>query len=93
MLNIPSVESPFFEEHFPTEGTNPELLHVARSLHEEGFAVVDFPDDSFAARVEEIIGNLGDRFDWDDRGMHLTPETPTYSMRGCGGLPADAGGV
>ena len=27
------------------------------------------------------------------RGMHLTPETPTYSMRGCGGLPADAGGV
>ena len=28
-----------------------------------------------------------------DRGMHLTPETPTYSMRGCGGLPADAGGV
>ena len=28
-----------------------------------------------------------------DRGMHFTPETPTYSMRGCGGLPADAGGV
>ena len=28
-----------------------------------------------------------------NRGMHLTPETPTYSMRGCGGLPADAGGV
>ena len=27
------------------------------------------------------------------RCMHLTPETPTYSMRGCGGLPADAGGV
>ena len=29
----------------------------------------------------------------DRRGMHLTPETPIYSMRGCGGLPADAGGV
>ena len=28
-----------------------------------------------------------------ESGMHLTPETPTYSMRGCGGLPADAGGV
>ena len=27
------------------------------------------------------------------RGMHFTPETPIYSMRGCGGLPADAGGV
>ena len=37
------------------------------------------------------------KIDWipyyADRGMHLTPETPTYSMRGCGGLPADAGGV
>ena len=32
------------------------------------------------------------RVKWN-RGMHLTPETPTYSMRGCGGLPADAGGV
>ena len=31
--------------------------------------------------------------DFINLGMHLTPETPTYSMRGCGGLPADAGGV
>ena len=31
--------------------------------------------------------------EYPDQGMHLTPETPTYSMRGCGGLPADAGGV
>ena len=28
-----------------------------------------------------------------DRGMHLTPEAPTYSMRAHGGLPAYAGGV
>ena len=27
------------------------------------------------------------------RGMHLTPEAPTYSMRAHGGLPAYAGGV
>ena len=28
-----------------------------------------------------------------NRGMHLTPEAPTYSMRAHGGLPAYAGGV
>ena len=66
VLNIPPVESPFFEEHFPAERTDPELWRVARSLHEEGFAIIDFPDDRFAARVEEILANLGDRFDWDD---------------------------
>ena len=31
--------------------------------------------------------------EFDDRGMHLTPEAPTYSMRAHGGLPAYAGGV
>ena len=66
MLKIPPIESPFFEEHFPAERTDPELLRVARSLHAEGLAVVDFPDDRLAAPAEEIIGNLGDRFDWDD---------------------------
>ena len=33
---------------------------------EVGFATIDFPDDRFAARVEEIMANLADRFDWDD---------------------------
>ena len=65
MLNIPHVESPFFEEHFPAAGTDPELLRVARSLHEEGFAVLDFPDERFERRVEEILANLSDRFDWE----------------------------
>ena len=31
--------------------------------------------------------------EFGDRGMHLTPEAPTYSMRAHGGLPAYAGGV
>ena len=65
LLNIPHVESPFFEEHFPAAGTDPELLRVARSLHEEGFAVLDFPDERFERRVEEILANLSDRFDWE----------------------------
>ncbi len=55
-----------FDEHFPVAGTDPELLRVARSLHDDGFAVIDFPDDRFDRRVEEILASLADRFDWDD---------------------------
>ena len=33
------------------------------------------------------------RLEYYYRGMHLTPEAPTYSMRAHGGLPAYAGGV
>ena len=47
----------------------------------------------FGASIPREYGGLGLGPYFDDRGMHLTPETPTYSMRGCGGLPADAGGV
>ncbi len=66
MFNIPPTESPFFAEHFPALDTDPELLRVARSLHDDGFAVIDFPDDHFDRRVEEILASLADRFDWDD---------------------------
>ena len=55
-----------------------------------------FPTSSHMFR--NLIPALSDQFhlvapDYPGRGMHFTPETPTYSMRGCGGLPADAGGV
>ena len=66
MLNIPSIESPFFEEHFPSADTDPELCRVAQSLHDDGFAVIDFPDDRFDDRVEEILAKLSDRFEWDE---------------------------
>ena len=43
--------------------------------------------------VAHEMTRRGDAENVLSRGMHLTPETPIYSMRGCGGLPADAGGV
>ena len=38
-------------------------------------------------------GTVAEAGVFSDRGMHLTPEAPTYSMRAHGGLPAYAGGV
>src|SRR5262249_33393971 len=64
-MNIPLVESPFFTSAFPPGQSDPELLRVARSLHDDGFAVIDFPDDDFDARVAAIRGNLQRRYDWE----------------------------
>ncbi len=83
MLKIPPIESPFFEEHFPAERTDPELLRVARSLHAEGLAVVDFPDDRLAAPAEEIIGNLGDRLVGAQGGRRALATGPCGSSTVC----------
>ena len=64
-----------------------ELLNTQTGYKEEQpILSVAIPRENLAQLNFEAI-------DCSDRGMHLTPETPTYSMRGCGGLPADAGGV
>ena len=52
-----------------------------------------FESEAEASRRILLLGVLVVIGIFVNRGMHLTPETPTYSMRGCGGLPADAGGV
>lgn len=65
MTNIPLVESPFFHEAFLPEQTDPLLLRIAQALHDDGYAVIDFPDADFATRVEAIQHNLQDRYDWD----------------------------
>jgi ectoine hydroxylase-related dioxygenase (phytanoyl-CoA dioxygenase family) len=61
---VPLVESPFFERLFPPAGTDPALLAVARQLHRDGFAVIDFPDPDFDRRAAAIRAGLHDRFDW-----------------------------
>ena len=53
----------------------------------------DDPDQIDTLCVNTIRTLSMDAVQQANRGMHLTPETPTYSLRGCGGLPADAGGV
>jgi ectoine hydroxylase-related dioxygenase (phytanoyl-CoA dioxygenase family) len=63
---MPLVESPFFSQVFNAQNTEPEVLKVAKALNEDGFAVIDFPDDKLDERIEQIKGDLNDRYEWDE---------------------------
>jgi len=38
---------------------------LPKSLHDDGYAVIDFPDDDFDALAADIIDDLTPRYDWD----------------------------
>ena len=59
---VPRVESPLFSAD-DLEDLNASEQRIARDLNRNGFAVFEFPDDDFEARVERIKSNLGPRFD------------------------------
>jgi hypothetical protein len=61
---VPSVESPFFRQIFNADSTDAQTLQVARDLHENGFAVIDFPEPDFDRLGAEIRATLDERFDW-----------------------------
>jgi hypothetical protein len=62
---VPLVESPFFRRFFNEATCDAETLRVARQLHTQGFAVIDFPDPEFAARAARIKADLHPRYEWD----------------------------
>lgn len=70
---VPDVESPFFEALFAAKDLPPTTLAIARSLHERGYAVIDFPDTEFEARAERIRARLGAGFDFDHWRAVLHP--------------------
>ncbi len=61
--NVPWIESPFFDEIFTPGRYDSQTLKVARSLHRDGYAVLDFPDD-IDALSERIKAALYSSFDW-----------------------------
>ena len=62
---VPLVESPVFSlENLPPDFSVQEQA-LARDLHENGFAVIDFPDPDIEARIERMKRNLGAHFDID----------------------------
>ncbi|MFK7987209.1 MAG: phytanoyl-CoA dioxygenase family protein [Sandaracinaceae bacterium] len=63
---VPLVESPFFEEVFTPESHAPATLELARALHEDGFAVLDFPDDDIDRVADGIRERLESRFNWQE---------------------------
>lgn len=59
---IPLIESPLFPVQKAGLGLTAEEDRIASSLHEFGYAVIDFPDAEIDARIERIRGNLGPRY-------------------------------
>ena len=56
---VPNIESPFFEHLFAD--ADPETQRVARALHEDGFALIDFPEPEFEEVASAVVAELGPR--------------------------------
>ncbi|MEL6708269.1 MAG: phytanoyl-CoA dioxygenase family protein [Pseudomonadota bacterium] len=70
---VPRIESPLFViDELVDLSANEQ--RIARDLNRQGYAVLDFPDEGFGARVERIQSNLGPRFDlpFDDPSADKT---------------------
>ena len=59
---VPNIESPFFDALF--ESTDAATLKVARDLHVDGFAVIDFPEPEFEQLAQDVRADLDPTFDW-----------------------------
>lgn len=59
---VPRIESPLFAVDEMADLSDAEKA-VARSLHQKGFAVIDFPDPDIDTRIERIKRNLAPYFD------------------------------
>ncbi|MEO0991468.1 MAG: phytanoyl-CoA dioxygenase family protein, partial [Pseudomonadota bacterium] len=55
---LPPVESPLFKQWLAGAGLSEEDARVARDLHEQGFAVIDFPLDDFDQIAEDLKADL-----------------------------------
>lgn len=62
---LPLVESPLFPTLAEAQGWNEEETRIARDLHVQGYAVIDFPDTEIDARIERIQQSLGPRYGVD----------------------------
>ena len=60
----PLIDSPFFDD-FAENLYDGETLSIARNLHENGFAVIEFPDPDFDRISQGIMKDLHDNYDWE----------------------------
>lgn len=65
---LPLIESPLFPKQKALQGLTVEEERVGTSLHENGYAVFDFPDRTLDSRIERVRRNLAPRYgvDLDD---------------------------
>jgi hypothetical protein len=60
---VPLIESPFFENLKRLLPAN--IIDIAEKLNQDGYAVIDFPDELFDARIERIKTDLKGKYDFD----------------------------
>lgn len=65
LLGVPRIERPTFASELPHYGLTEAEQAIASHLHLHGFAIIDFDDAEFDARVERIRAALSPRFDVD----------------------------
>ncbi|MEM7223826.1 MAG: phytanoyl-CoA dioxygenase family protein [Pseudomonadota bacterium] len=59
---VPSIESPFFDRIFGPESCDEVTLEIARTLRDDGFAVLDFPEPKLEEMADRIISSLDSRY-------------------------------
>lgn len=62
---IPLIESPLFSAIVDAQGFTDKEKRIAIDLHDNGYAVLDFPDTDIHARIDRIKAALGPRYDID----------------------------
>lgn len=65
LSGVPLVESPFFNEALDQLELDEPTKAIARQLHQQGWAVIDFPDPEIDMVAERIKKSLHSRFDWE----------------------------
>lgn len=62
---LPLVESPLFPALLTAQGMDADEERIAASLHENGYAVFDFPDVDLDVRIDRIKRNLAPHYGVD----------------------------
>ncbi len=71
---IPLIESPLFFKAKENWHLDDEETKIANDLHENGYAIFDFPDHALFDRIDRIQGHLGPRYgiDFDNAESNKT---------------------
>lgn len=67
---VPLIESPLFPKLKSELGLSVEEERIASDLHENGYAVFDFPDTELNDRIERIQDHLGPHYGIDFNSPH-----------------------
>lgn len=67
---VPLIESPLFAAELDTLNLSPGERAIATRLHEDGFAVFEFPDTQLSDRIDRILRDLSQQFDFDHWRRH-----------------------